>query len=333
LAAVSGCASDTSSVDFGPAESGLRRAESCDDLLDHLRADAAAKVRAEGQRMLEEYRAYQDGEWRWAEDVLFGVPTPTTDVPPPAAGPTQFTQTNTQVAGVDEPDFVKTDGQRVFVIHGQQLFQLDSWPAAETAIAGRVNVEGQPTSMFLRDDTVVVFSSVQFMQEGEPRPSGPAIGALPFPAEPWGDYYPYSYRNFTKVSVFDVSGATPTLREARYVEGHYRAARRHDDVVRLVLRSDTWQPQWNGERPTFWDSAGGTIGQAAFRRQVNAWVAARLAEIDTQALDAWLPEEWVQEGDALVAVAPRCSAGRLISRIASASRLRPLGRRSKILSW
>jgi hypothetical protein len=208
------------------------------------------------------------------------------------------------VAGVDEPDFVKTDGGRIFLIHGQSVHALRSWPAADTVETGTASVEGSPLSMFLRDDTLVVFSSVQF---ADPDGGQGPIATLPFPADSWGPYYPMFYREFTKVSLFDVSGDVPVLSGERYVEGSYRAARRHDAVVRLVMRSDTWQPQWSGERPYYWNDGGELVSEQTFARRVAAWRRERLAEIATQDLDGWLPEEWVREGSELVAVAPRCT--------------------------
>ena len=105
----------------------------------------------------------------------------------------------------------------------------------------------------------------------------------------------------------EVSGDVPVLGGERCVGGGYRAARRHAAVVRLVMRSDTWQPQWSGERPYYWNDGGELVSEQTFARRVAAWRRERLAEIATQDLDGWLPEEWVREGSELVAVAPRCT--------------------------
>ncbi|MCB9660044.1 MAG: beta-propeller domain-containing protein [Sandaracinaceae bacterium] len=304
---LSACASGTTSAPT-PAESGLQRMTSCADLEQQLRADAESKVRAEAERMLADYANYRDGVYVAfpTRDVDFsGGPLPVADGgSPPTGGPEHYTETNTQVAGVDEPDFVKTDGGRIFLLHGQSVFALRSWPADATAETGRANVEGSPLSMFLRGDTLVVFSSVQF---ADPDGSTPPIAFLPFPADAWGPYYPYAYREFTKISLYDVSGDLPRLEGERYVEGSYRAARRHDDVVRVVMRSDTWQPQWGGARPQYWNDRGDMVGEGTFRRHVAAWLDERLDEVRTQDLDGFLPEEWVRAGGELVAVPPRCT--------------------------
>ena len=167
------CASGTTAPPVAPAEAGLHRVESCDDLLVQLRADAEAKVHAEADRMLADYDMYRDGNYGgWPQPAFDfadgGSPTPRADAPP-ESGPEHFTETNTQVAGVDEPDFVKTDGGRIFLIHGQSVHALRSWPAADTVETGTASVEGSPLSMFLRDDTLVVFSRATTARPVRPR--------------------------------------------------------------------------------------------------------------------------------------------------------------------
>ena len=50
--------------------------------------------------------------------------------PSGAGGPTSVSTTNTQVAGVDEADFVQNDGTRIAVLAGGMLHLLRSWPPA-----------------------------------------------------------------------------------------------------------------------------------------------------------------------------------------------------------
>ncbi len=63
--------------------------------------------------------------------------------PPPGAGPSAYTQTNTQVAGVDEADIVKSDGTRIFVLAGGgTLYIVRSWPASQLSRSAKVPIEG-----------------------------------------------------------------------------------------------------------------------------------------------------------------------------------------------
>ena len=63
-----------------------------------------------------------------------------TSSPSASSAPSAYTKTNTQVAGVDEADFVKNDGTRIFMISGQKLFAVKSWPADKMAIAGSLTL-------------------------------------------------------------------------------------------------------------------------------------------------------------------------------------------------
>ena len=49
-----------------------------------------------------------------------------------STGATEYSTTNTQVASVDEADYVKNDGNSIFVLAKDGLHVLDAWPAAET---------------------------------------------------------------------------------------------------------------------------------------------------------------------------------------------------------
>lgn len=70
----------------------------------------------------------------------------------PAPAPMNYTRTNTQVDGVDEADFVKTNGKQIFVLSGNQLRILKSWPADQLALQASIKIEGQPLEMFLEED-------------------------------------------------------------------------------------------------------------------------------------------------------------------------------------
>ncbi len=316
LVGAAGC-SDQGTGGPRHVEAGLYKVVSCDDLLTSLRADASARVRDEAARLVANYDYYDVDFGGWpggfGGGAGGGAGLPAPEAPGDAAGdgggesdgPSHFTDTNTQEEGVDEPDFVKTDGERIFLVHGNEVLVFRSWPANETEQVGAIEIEGAPSSMFLAGDTLVVYSHVSFVEDasggvGSPRP----IGVLDADAA-WGVYYPYSYRSFTKLTVLDVSGDAPAVESERYVEGWFRDARRHDQVVRTILESPTWQPQWGGAYPSYWDESG-LVPRDEFEAAVDAWLDERLLAIAGQDLGGFLPDELVREGDALVPVAPRC---------------------------
>ncbi|WP_437927249.1 beta-propeller domain-containing protein [Sorangium sp. So ce291] len=163
----------------------LHRAESCDDLAASLKQDALAKMNAQIDAMIASYAAY--GTPRGGGGVIDvdhnaggdlgatpGGDADPTDAPsptPPQAGGAEdaagdgsdaptHSDTNTQVAGVDEADIVKTDGNNLYILHDQSFYTLAAWPASSLSVGSSLAIEGQPHEMFVADDKVVVYSSV-----------------------------------------------------------------------------------------------------------------------------------------------------------------------------
>ena len=69
-------------------------------------------------------------------------------VPSVSAGSTDHSITNVQVAGVDEPDFVKNDGKYIYVITGQTLAIVDAYPAASASIVSKTEIGDTPEGPF-----------------------------------------------------------------------------------------------------------------------------------------------------------------------------------------
>ncbi|WP_437833010.1 beta-propeller domain-containing protein [Sorangium sp. So ce1153] len=177
-----GCEADSPPVQSHAAP--LHRAESCDDLAASLKQDALEKMNAQIDAMIASYSAYgtpRGGGVIGVDNNAGGdLGTPSggdaepTDVPsptPPQAGSAEdaadsggdaptHSDTNTQVAGVDEADIVKTDGNNLYLLHDQSFYTLAAWPASSLAVGSSLAIEGQPFEMFVADDKVVVYSSV-----------------------------------------------------------------------------------------------------------------------------------------------------------------------------
>src|SRR3954452_23924899 len=144
--------------------------------------------------------------------------------PAPGAAPASYTTTNTQVDGVDEADFVKNDGTRILVLSGETLFSAKSWPPQDLAMAGKLQIEGWPSSMFLEGNQVVVFSSVSAQTA---QFSTCVANLLPCPS---------AGASTTKITVVDVSDlAAPVVQSETYLPGYSAGARRVGSSVRLVL--------------------------------------------------------------------------------------------------
>jgi uncharacterized secreted protein with C-terminal beta-propeller domain len=77
-----------------------------------------------------------------------------------AGGEVAHSGTNVQVLGVDEPDMVKTDGERIVVLSEGMLIVADV-TGPEPRVTGRLQIgDFSVQSLFLSGDTVLLFGSM-----------------------------------------------------------------------------------------------------------------------------------------------------------------------------
>src|SRR5512137_547361 len=74
-------------------------------------------------------------------------------------GSTDYSQTNVQVAGVDEPDFVKNDGRYIYVISGSTLAIVDAYPATSASVLSKTDLEDSPREIFISGDRLVLLKT------------------------------------------------------------------------------------------------------------------------------------------------------------------------------
>jgi hypothetical protein len=304
---------------LGDVQLQLERAEDCDDLLTRIQDSIVAQLSVRAKQLKSGEEAYFGGPGiptgspeieppRAVEDADDGaVPSapsgnsggdaadPIAPSPTPGAGGSGggFSGTTVQVKDVDEADIVKTDGDRIYLLHGGTLFVLAGWPANATELLGSALVEGSPAEMFVKDGKAVVFSRVY----GDLAREGAA-------ADPYGYY---GYASYTKLSVFDVSGTQPTLLRESFIEGDYNSSRRHDDVVRAVVQDGFKIPQLGTPSIEYRDGFGQPYPQADIDAQVDSWLERTARSIRGTELGDWLPRELARQNGSLVAVAPRCA--------------------------
>ena len=152
-----------------------------------------------------------------------GAPMADSAASAPSSGPSAYTKTNTQVAGVDEADFFKNDGTRIFQLVGQKLYAVQSWPANAMAVKSSLAIEGYPTQMYLDEkNRVVVFSSIYVKYTGltEDWVMTRGGGGADVACSP--DYCGGYYGNTTKVTVIDVTDLSNLKVQSQfYLPGRY----------------------------------------------------------------------------------------------------------------
>jgi inhibitor of cysteine peptidase len=152
-----------------------------------------------------------------------------------SAGSADHSTTNVQVAGVDEPDFVKNDGKYIYVITGQTLAIVDAYPAASAAVVSRTEIEDTPRDIFIDGNRLVLFATG--MADTEPVSSGDRSGIAMEKSMP---YY-RGYQPVTHAVFYDITDrAHPKVLRDYTVDGDYIDARLIGSILYLVSREQVY---------------------------------------------------------------------------------------------
>ncbi len=142
----------------------------------------------------------------------------------------EHSETNIQVVGVDEGDIVETDGDHLYVLSGQEVVIVDSWPAGEAEVVSRVRLEGQPFAEFLSGDRLTVLSTTS--------PSWYSTGPMVRMADAYYGGLPQ-----VQVTVIDIADRlAPRLVQQVKIDGHVVDVRAIENHVYVVLQSEFGLP-------------------------------------------------------------------------------------------
>jgi len=162
------------------------------------------------------------------------------------AGSGATSNTNTQVNGVDEADFVETDGRYIYVAHNGQL----SIVGTDLTVASQSTLSGNVVGEFLAGDRLTVIT-----QTG----SGWYGPMVRMACMPW------QWNPQTTVTVYDVTDRTaPAVVTQTMFDGGFQDARAVDGVVYVVLQRglNLPAPQYT-DTPVAPDTADPVNGQLA----------------------------------------------------------------------
>ena len=141
-----------------------------------------------------------------------------------------FSETNVQVLGVDEPDIVKTDGERIIVLSEGTLIVADI-TGDEPRVEGRLQIGSLSVqSLFLSGDTVLMFGSA--WNSFQPLVADDA------------EFAPSYQTPSVQLVEVDISGEPEVVRTMN-IDGQFVSGRMIDDTVRLVLRSGPVGFEWS----------------------------------------------------------------------------------------
>lgn len=166
------------------------------------------------------------------------------DPQPTASGESasEYSQTNTQVAGVDEADFIKNDGAYIYLVANGAFRIVDAWPPETAATVAEVPIEGEPRKLYVTNDRALVYVS------GGPVDPLPdlwnSLGSGPYGYYSYGNGQECTYgydcdfsgdgRKMTLLT-FDISDrSNPLLLRRTEVSGSYLNSRRIGNTVYTV---------------------------------------------------------------------------------------------------
>lgn len=143
-----------------------------------------------------------------------------------SGGADDYSETNIQVKGVDEADFVKNDGKYIYVLTQNKLVIVDAFPADDAEILSETKIDGNPRNIFVNKDRLVVFS-----QENEQIFTIQKYDFIPRPR----------YTQKTHVYVYDISDREdPELVSDFNLLGNYFESRMIDEHVYFIVQDNVF---------------------------------------------------------------------------------------------
>ncbi len=182
---------------------------------------------------------YEYNNWWRGIDYLAVDDAIAMDAPPPMAAAAVSNRvtsdTNTQVSGVDEADFVETDGRYIYVARGSGLTIFDT--ADQLSVASEQALSGNVVGEFLSGDRLTIITQSGYG-------GGWYGGALIRVADYAGGFAPGRWTPQTTVTVWNVSDRTaPSIVNQTTLDGSFRDARAVDGTVYVVLENSFHLPE------------------------------------------------------------------------------------------
>lgn len=147
-----------------------------------------------------------------------------------------YSDTNVQVAGVDEADIIKIDGEYIYAVSGSVIYIAHAYPSESAKIVGQIAIEEfSPQELFINGDRILVFG---YTYAGNTEPGYP-ITIMPDDMMPGTSSSIYPYRTgLTSVKLYDTKDrSNPELLKSIDIEGSYLTSRKIGSDVYFVVNS------------------------------------------------------------------------------------------------
>lgn len=142
-----------------------------------------------------------------------------------------YSETNLQVAGVDEADVVKTDGKYIYLLKNDTIRIVEAYPAENLKELvrlklGGVNESFYPSEMYVKDNQLVLIGSYYNYEPAIAESEGVSSSFVP----------PYYNGNRTRVYILDITDKkSPSITRTVDFEANEYTSRKINNTLYLVL--------------------------------------------------------------------------------------------------
>ncbi|MGQ9545662.1 MAG: beta-propeller domain-containing protein [Dehalococcoidia bacterium] len=147
-----------------------------------------------------------------------------------AADAPGYSTTNIQVAGVDEADVVKTDGEYIYLVSGNKTIIVKAYPPEQAQIVSQIELEGWVAGLFINADRLVLFE--------QEMPYYVYYDDVP----PIREFYMPYVSPAISIKVYDISDrGNPRLQRELSADGQYVSSRMIGDHVYAVINEPVYE--------------------------------------------------------------------------------------------
>jgi len=150
----------------------------------------------------------------------------------PAAPGSDYSTTNIQVAGVDEADIVKTDGEYIYFVSSNKTIVVKAYPPEQAQIVSEIELEGTIIGIFINGDRLVLFE--------QETPYYLYYDDMPVVKESYVGYISPTIA----IKVYDVSDReNPQLQREVSSDGQYVSSRMIGDYAYVVINEPVYEEE------------------------------------------------------------------------------------------
>ncbi len=210
----------------------------------------------------------------------------------------EYSETNNQIEGVDEADFIKNDGSYIYILVKDKFKIIDAWPPESAQTISSYAIEGTPKKLFINENHALIFSSLDNSINPNPVPYPDFYSGNSF-------YYQectYGYNcDFTgdgkklKVTVLDITDRiNPVVKREISFSGSFINTRRINNAVHTVILFPELTIEgiayWPESLDQCWDYDKNAPSKEEIIKAFEELLDKNRALIENSEIADWLPE-------------------------------------------